>query len=234
MALTEPQTDPRGLKELLADESGSATVEFLVLLPAYLVFLIGSFQLCWLVMAHQACQQAARVDGWIEGKNTATLFVGYMGDYSAEATRESNPGFANDDFETGATHRNLLRSLLENDFGQGGHPIVHRQRDVNFLYRGVILGGQTVNLGSTSSVYVFNDQFQYPKHQGNTREHFFGQENPLNPAYDPSDGPNNHYLSRRINQHFSQNEGIWDRSPQTGRIDGSVQAEHDSYRPRRP
>lgn len=231
MALSESEPR-RGLRELWSDEDGTASIEFLVLLPAYLVMITFSLSLGYLLLAHQSCQQAARVDGWMDGKNSSVLFLS-NGTYDAGTVNTSNPTFVNDDFGPSA-NRDLLRPLLENRYGSGGHPITHRRRTVSFDFTGLLLGRASFKLSTASSVYTFTEGFEYPSHQRGQRDHFFGQERDLNPAYDPAEGPNNTYLSRRVNRHFSTGEGIWDTSPFTGRIDGSVDGEHQLYSRDRP
>ncbi|MCA8921603.1 MAG: pilus assembly protein [Planctomycetes bacterium] len=230
MALSAPTTGPRGLKELWADEDGTASVEFLVLLPAYLIFIAASISLALLVMSHQAAQQAARVDGWLDGKNSGVVFS-VPGSYDPGTLQESNPDL---DAELSAGNRNLLNSLLTNQFGTGGHPITQRRRTVVFTYQSILIGRASLDLDAGSSVYTFTEGFEYPAHERGGRDHYFAKNAALRPPFDPAEAPNNTYLSRRVNRHFSTNEGIWDTSPMTGRIDGSVAGEHRLYAGQRP
>lgn len=74
MALSAPEP-PTGLSAvpwlLFEDERGSAAVEFIVLIPVYVILLIGLFSLSQMSIARQQVVQAARLIVWSPGSRFA-------------------------------------------------------------------------------------------------------------------------------------------------------------------
>ena len=90
---TSPEAPaPRGLAALrhllVDDEGGSAAVEFIVLIPVYIMMLGAMFSLSLVMLTRQQVVAAARYEAWNMGKGSsrersdetiARSFIGYTG-----------------------------------------------------------------------------------------------------------------------------------------------------------
>jgi Flp pilus assembly protein TadG len=254
---SDDRQEPRGLAALrhllVDDESGSAAVEFIVLIPIYLLMICALFSISQLMLVRQSVVAAARYEAWSSsrgggpsaGTGVKDAFFGTLvGTWSAQM--QSNADVALTLQNANAKGGKIAQMVLDNAVsapGGGGAVKPLRQVEVKgtFNYTGIspIIGVTRAFAISTVSAVVLTNPHDRPVFKdGQTNEHAMLSSSlgRNSRQFDPIG--QNGYLSPIINPTFTRDQGgdpgIWNRD---ARINGTAQSEHGFYGPggrRRP
>lgn len=230
---------PSFLEQLHEDEQASAMVEFVVLLPVYLLLIVALFFFGNLAEARQAMVQATQVHAWdpmqrYSGDQLRRGLFGFNQDNGTFAISDNGrPDCAigtggriqdNDLIQTqggSGNERRVAVDVLNNTHGSG-LPFKLSTSRGSFTYTGISLfGAQPVQTTQCSVLLPAR----------HTREVY--QEGQTHPAVtfagsglDPSQSANQP-IGPKYQGYFDGREGIWDVD---ARIRGSLQAEHSYFR----
>jgi len=250
---TPPPARGRSLRSLLGCEEASAAVEFVVLIPVYLMLLVGLFMMGNLLMARQALVAAVRFQAWspkdpssLSGfaDNGKAFFGPYPGRFTPQGRRQSPVTLARGRADrqqlqlTGDESSRIssggLQGLSDNaraiaaDALNNGNdaPFLLTEVEASFTYDGVRLLA-TPPISQTASAAVLLPR----KH---TRKEYEPGSHPLTewgqPPYDPfsSDAlPLSPLFGRYFIDAGGADKGIWNRE---GRIGGDAGREWMYYR----
>lgn len=233
----------------LADEGGSAAVEFIVLIPVYLLLLTGLFMFTNLALIRQSLVAASRFQAWAPDEpgsyaNFEQAFFGpYRGSYGAR-TRTKRPvtvaagAVRPDDFTLGS---NRARALAAHVVDNGGdRPLWRVEAQSAYTYTGLVVFGAAGITQRTQSVVLLprehtraefvdgeaeHPMIEWDTGAGKARSAYFdpsATENiPLSPLYDGGQG--------EFTRTSDLNPGVWHW---WSRIGGSDQTENDYYYPK--
>jgi hypothetical protein len=240
-AADQPRGLLAGLRALHEDEGGSAAVEFIVLIPVYILLMTGLFSLTQLVLCRQAIVGAARYEAWT-GKalpGAREFFTSLPGTYTSNVRVTSGREFhtqnelqvqGNEGAELGPGRRDqaarMALELLNNTHGDAA-PLELVRNDASFAYSGLLVGTRNVTI-STKAAVVLMAKHTRPEHHDGEQKHPISdvQGAPFDPA-----AADNRYLSPTEGlSHFGfsmgADPGIWSVR---ARIDGSPYSEHSYY-----
>lgn len=174
MALTDPDTPrPRGLAALrhlvVDDEGGSAAVEFIVLVPVYIVMLAGLFSMGNVMHVRQQVVAAARFEAWSEGK-------GKQQEHGPDAIKAAFFGIDNGSWEAtidkeddvdlnvtgGGRSSTIASKVLANQVTNPNQTAVHPLRRVvvegSYRWNGLsFLTGRELVIGTRTAVILTNE-----------------------------------------------------------------------------
>jgi hypothetical protein len=181
--------EPRGLaalKHLLVDdEEGSAAIEFIVLIPVYVLLMTGLFSLAQMTAAKQGLVGAVRFEAWsgkqVDADLTKPFFPATSGTYAHTWTQAAAPTFDNLDPKTAEERRDLIgasiengkeiaRAVLKNEQGDG-ETLMGSSAQGTFTYSGIIVGTSTLEF-KTSSYVMLPTGKRRPEHQEGSQDHF--------------------------------------------------------------
>ncbi|MCO5168576.1 MAG: pilus assembly protein [Planctomycetes bacterium] len=249
MALTsEPGDEPRGLAALrhllVDDEGGSAAVEFIVLIPVYVILLAGLFSMSQLMLVRQRVVMAARYEAWSPGHGhdpeamRSAFFRFRTGEW------KSTPDEPVDlDLKLGGSERGreLADLVLENKVegpDHAGHPLRKVKVKGAFEWSGLVflLTGVQLSVRTDSAVVLTNDHKRPMFQDGMSDEHPMvgavalsnlrqdGAFDPIGKGLSP-----NPYRSPVFGtfREGGADPGLWSRD---ARLGGNVMAEHGIYR----
>ncbi|MBX3471295.1 MAG: pilus assembly protein [Planctomycetes bacterium] len=248
MALTSA-SEPRGLAALrhllVDDEGGSAAVEFIVLIPVYIVLLAGLFTMSQVMHVRQQVVAAARFEAWNLDANRGTehgpdairdAFFGVRsGTWSCEPRSEDLP------LELAGAGRGrdlgnlVLANKVEGANEQAKPPLRRVLVDGIFEWTGLsFLTGARIAISTRSAVVLMTDHKRPMFQDGMQSEHPMVGATALNnlrqrrDAFDPA-GDSNPYLSPVFGtfRDGGSDPGIWSRE---ARLGGNVMSEHGIYR----
>lgn len=149
MALTD------ALRELDRDQEASAAVEFIVLIPVYMLLIAGLFMTVNLLMARQSLVQAARFQVWSATKpNTFTNFTNGKAFFTVDGTftpgtRTEKPvtvwggSVKNSDLGSGGGKELDLAADVLNNWtgGANDHTLYQVTANPSFTYSGLVIFG---------------------------------------------------------------------------------------------
>lgn len=249
---TTPTPEPRGLAALrhllVDDEGGSAAVEFIVLIPVYLMMICALFSISQLMLTRQSVVAAARYEAWCSGRgrvkapgNAQQAFFGSLpGTWTAQITNEAD---LSSSFNAGGRAAQIAEKVLDNEVTDPNVSPVPPLRQVEvtgtFAWSGLtpIIGlTRPFNLASRSAVVLQNVHQRPVFKDRQTHEHVMLSSalgRPSSP-FDPigATQANQAYYSPIINPAFrndpggNRDPGIWSRD---ARINGDQQREQRFY-----
>lgn len=226
------------LEELHGDEQASAMVEFVVLLPVYLLLIVALFFFGNLAEARQAMVQATQVHAWdpMQRYSANQLRSGIFGfnqnngtfaisDNGRPASAIGTGGQVRDNdlvaTNGGGNGRTIARNVLNNQSGSG-LPFKLSTSTGAFTYTGVSLFGAQPVQSTDCSVLLPARHTRKVYQEGQTHPSvgFSGSSlDPSQSAYQP--------ISPKYQGYFDGREGIWDVD---ARIRGGLQQEHGYFR----
>jgi hypothetical protein len=164
---------PRGLAALrdliVDDEGGSAAVEFIVLVPVYIVLLAGLFSMAQVMHVRQQVVAAARFEAWNAGKgrqqekgpeSIREAFFGIdVGQWQGRITKEEDVDLSIQGGGRGAT---IATKVLQNEVGNPNESPVRPLRLVEaegeYRWSGLsFLTGREMLIGTWAAVMLTND-----------------------------------------------------------------------------
>ncbi len=225
------------LEELHEDEQASAMVEFVVLLPVYLLLIVALFFFGTLAEARQAMVQATQVHAWdpMQRYSANQLRSGIFGfnqnngtfaisDNGRPACALGTGGQVQDNDLAGSgggNGRTIARNVLNNQSGSG-LPFKLSTSTGAFTYTGVSLFGAQPVQSTDCSVLLpaRHTREVYQEGQTHPAVGFSGSNlDPSQSAYQP--------IGPKYQGYFDGREGIWDVD---ARIRGGLQQEHGYFR----
>ena len=177
MALAE------GVRALHDDEEGTAAVEFVVLLPVYLLLITGLFAISFMTAARQALPIVARYEVWAGGLPASEIqeIMGYNGTYevttpAGEASSQQPLSYDKvlNDLRKQSRHVAMAKAILTNDLGgKSAPPFERRTITVHFSYSGLKVLGQEGDIGfeTDAATYVALPHARQ-LHEPGKQEHF--------------------------------------------------------------
>lgn len=250
--MTEETPEPRGLAALrhllVDDEGGSAAVEFIVLVPVYLLMMCALFSISQLMLTRQSVVAAARYEAWCSGRGGVraqgdvqqAFFGSQPGTWTASITKEADlsTSFPN----AGARGAKVAQMVLDNAVTDPTVSAVAPLRQVevtgSFAWSGLspIIGMNRAMSISTKSAVVLQNPHQRPIFKDQqTHEHVMLSSSlgRRSSPFDPIGGTQSDqaFLSPIINPTFTneggnRDPGIWSRD---ARINGDQQREQRFY-----
>lgn len=244
--------EPRGLAALrhllVDDEGGSAAVEFIVLIPVYLLMVCALFSISQLMLVRQSVVAAARYEAWCSGRGRApapgnvkdAFFGTLVGTWSATIEDETDVStrFQN----AGARGAKIAQMVMDNEVTDPNVAQVAPLRQVQvkgtFTYTGLspIIGvTRSFDIATVSAVVLTNPHQRPVFKDRQTHEHVMlssslgRRQSPFDPI--GATQQDQAYLSPIINPAFTRggdDPGIWNRD---ARINGNAQSEHRFYAP---
>lgn len=165
-----PDPTPRGLAALrhllVDDEGGSAAVEFIVLIPVYIMMLGAMFSLALIMLTRQQVVAAARYEAWNMGKGgqrersdqtIADSFIGYTGTWTLTPAGEKDV----EPTELEGKGSEVAKKVLMNEVqtqGTGEKPMRLVKVTGRFEWGGLqLLTGQDMTIGTDAAVVLTND-----------------------------------------------------------------------------
>lgn len=187
MALTPDGPRPRGLAALrdlvFDDEGGSAAVEFIVLVPVYIVMLAGLFSMGQVMHVRQQVVAAARFEAWNAGKGRVQekgadsireAFFGIdVGQWEARITREEDVDLT---VQGGGRAATIATKVLQNEVANPNEtptrPLRRVQVEGDYRYQGLsFLTGREMVIGTWTAVILTNDHKRPIYEDGQDHEH---------------------------------------------------------------
>ncbi len=205
MALAE---EPRGLaalKHLLVDdEEGSAAIEFIVLIPVYIMMMAGLFSIGQLTATKQGLVGAVRYEAWSGKKVSADLtkpfFPGTSGTYEHDWVAAAAPAFDDLEPKTQEERRDLIAASVENGKEIAKALLTNAQGDGptlkgssawgKFTYKGLLVGLTSLEFESAHYVMLPTGK-KRPEHQENSQDHYVAKL-PKAP-FDPGERDNQYW-----------------------------------------
>lgn len=238
---------PRGLAALrhllVDDEGGSAAVEFIVLIPVYILMLGAMFSLSLVMLTRQQVVAATRYEAWNMGKGSARersdttiaeSFIGYTGTWSLTQTEK--------DVEVGELEgrgAEVAKKVLMNEVqtqGRGEKPLRLVKVTGSFEWGGLqLITGQDMTISTDAAVVltndhkrpIFTDDQEQEHAMVSTRSGVGRQASEFDPSGElDRDGAfmNPVFLTFR---NGGRDAGIWKSDV---RIGGSMESEHGYFR----
>lgn len=245
---------PRGLAALrhllVDDEGGSAAVEFIVLIPVYIMMLGAMFSLALIMLARQQVVAATRYEAWNMGKGgqrersdqtIADSFIGYAGMWTltpagekeVEPTELEKQGDGNRGVEVA---KKVLMNQVQTQ-GTGEKPMRLVKVTGSFKWGGLqLLTGEDMTISTDAAVVLTNDH-KRPMFEDNqdeehamvsTRSGVGRQASEFDPAGEQDrNGAFMNPVFLTFNETSGTDIGIWKLD---SRIGGSMESEHGFFR----
>lgn len=239
MALAETPAEPTGLAAvkhlLIDDEEGSAAVEFIILIPIYILLMAAMFMLSQVMLLRQQLVGAARYEAW-SGQDVPDdalmepFFPGNKGTYQCSVTT-SDKTTDKDKLGGSGNAKDIAAQLLDNELGQGRPIVFSVAEDATFAYTGLLIGARDLRLSTQSATYLMGPHTR-PEHVEGRQDHFIEKSEGA-----PSQGPSSQerrYFSPVFGQFrggmgggAGGDPGLWSRN---ARIGGNAQSEHGVFK----
>lgn len=259
-APSPPDVPPRGLAALkhlvLDDEGGSAAVEFIVLVPVYIVLLAGLFSMGQVMQVRQQVVAAARYEAWNHkpGGSAAgpaaiqkAFFGMNVGTWSSNATEADVPLALGSSAGGGGggISEQLGQAVLENKVtssnGTAKHPLRLVKVDADYRWDGLsFLTGRTLSIGTWTAVILTTDHQRPIFDERSGEEHVMvaGRVNgsPLArfQGFDPlgKGSASNPFMNPVFKQfrESSTDPGIWNKDVRITGQPNDIQGEHGKYK----
>lgn len=258
MALTPDQPQdgarPRGLAALrhlvVDDEGGSAAVEFIVLIPVYVLMLAGLFSMAQVMHVRQQVVAAARFEAWNAGKGRVQeksadsireAFFGIdVGQWQARITREDDVDLQ---IQGGGRGAQVATKVLQNEVANPNEsptrPLRRVQVEGEYRWNGLsFLTGREMLIGTWTAVILTNDHKRPLYEDGQDHEHVMlsSQLGRRASEFDPlGRGANANPILNPVFGQFpeaSTDPGIWNTGARLGgnrSRRGDVGSEHREY-----
>lgn len=237
MALAETP-EPTGLAAvkhlLIDDEEGSAAVEFIILIPVYMLLMAGMFMLSQVMLIRQQLVGAARYEAW-SGQDVPDealkepFFPGGKGTYSCSVTR-SEKTTDREKLGGSGNAKEIAGQLLDNELGEGRPIVFSVAEEATFAYGGLLVGAREISVTTQSATYLMAPHTR-PEHVEGRQDHFIERTEGA-PSQAPS-SEGRRYFSPVFGQFrggfggAGGDPGLWSRN---ARIGGNAQAEHGVFR----
>ena len=206
-----------------------------ILLPVYLLFLVGLFSMGNLMMVRQSLISVTRNHAW-SAKDTSgqrTISGPYRGRLQAQVTTEDGFGFnkrtltTNDVINQGGVE--IALDALNNKRRQGAksEPFTSRVVRGTYTYEGIAFNGPAIAQTTQAAVMLPKEHerdLYDPEAQAKANMASVWAKAPADPSAE-SHRP----LSPKYQGYFDSDLGVWDVK---ARIRGRMEAEHDYYRPK--
>lgn len=246
---------PRGLAALrhllVEDEGGSAAVEFIVLIPVYILLMAALFSMAQVMHVRQEVVAAARYEAWSEGK-------GKQPAAGADAIKRAFFGIDTGSWEstikeeldvplevTGGREATIAREVLANKVAGSNptptHPLRRVQVDAGYRWSGLsFLTGRELKISTAAAVILTNEHERPMFEDGQAKEHAMlsSQLGRSASQFDPigeSPGANPFFSPVKGLGQFAdadRDPGIWSRDARLGGSNsrpGDVGSEHRQY-----
>jgi hypothetical protein len=249
-----PDSAPRGLAALrhllVDDEGGSAAVEFIVLIPVYIMMLGAMFSLALIMLTRQQVVAAARYEAWNMGKGNqrersdqtiADSFIGYTGTWTLTPAGEKDvePTKLEDGAE-GNKGVEVAKKVLMNEVqtqGTGEKPMRLVKVTGSFAWGGLqLLTGEDMTI-STDAAVVLTNEHRRPMFEDNqeqehamvsTRSGVGRSASEFDPIGEQDrNGAFTNPVFLTFNEESGTDIGIWKLD---ARIGGTMESEHGYFR----
>lgn len=235
MALTPRPRGLAALRDLLVDdEGGSAAVEFIVLVPVYIVLLAGLFSMASVMQVRQQVVAAARYEAWSSGKGQQPAagadairraFFGMdVGQWEGTITKEEDVDLRLQGGGRGAT---IASKVLANEVGNPNQtperPLRRVQVEGQYRWNGLsFLTGREMTMRTRTAVILTNPHERPIYEDGQNHEHVMlsSQLGRSAGAYDPlGTGANANPILNPVFGQFpdaDRDPGIWNKDARLG------------------
>ncbi len=239
--MSDPTPNP--LSRLIEEEDASAAIEFMVLIPVYILMLTGLFMFGNLVLARYTLVHGVRYVAWHPDTNNlnngfpaispypGTLQIsGSKGADYKPSSSDLEPKDADERKRMGdeggygaakSESAKIAEAVFNNKGGQTQMYLA--KAEGSFDYQGVIVGGLDVKQSGAKAVVYLTRNYarkEYDKGSDHPAAEWGGS------VIKPKSNNKEAILSPKFQRHFSKEDGVWDPD---ARIDGSWQAELQFY-----
>lgn len=230
--------EPRGLAALrhllVDDEGGSAAVEFIMLVPIYVLLMASLFSVAGVMQVRQQVVAAARYEAWSSGKGRQPAaspqtireaFFGLsVGEWEAQITKEEDVDLTlQGGGRAGTIASKVLANEVANPNEQPTHPLRRVQVEGQYRWKGLsFLTGREMVIGTWTAVILTNDHRRpiYEDEQNHEHAMLSTQLGRSAGAYDPlGTGPNSNPILNPVFGQFPEGDrdpGIWNRDARLG------------------